>query len=180
MKAGTAVAAAAIVAMLSVAPIATAQRRIATAEQSDTSNSSASTNGRSALTVQHSDEYGSYVADADGRALYMYTKDQQQKGDTPAEAHCGIICSNAWPPFSVEKKPEIGSGLDASLVGMIEGHGGKMQVTYAGWPLYYYEKDDGPGSVEGQGDDREWYLLTPDGKMNLKGVAEGAKEQKEK
>jgi predicted lipoprotein with Yx(FWY)xxD motif len=159
MKVGTAIAVAAMAVSLSMAPALTAQE-----------------SGRSKLTVRHSDEYGSYVADADGRALYMYTKDQQQKGDTPAEAHCGIFCSNTWPPFSVQQKPEAGAGLDASLIGMIEGHEGKMHVTYAGWPLYYYEEDDGAGSVEGQGKDREWYLLTPDGKMNLKGVDDaGAK-----
>jgi predicted lipoprotein with Yx(FWY)xxD motif len=170
MKRGTAVAAAAaaVVALSCSAPIAVAQ-------QSETPAT-----GTSKLTVQKSNEYGSYVADADGRALYMYTKDQQQQGNTPAEAHCGIFCSNTWPPFSVDKKPELGAGLDAALVGMIEAHGGKMQVTYGGWPLYYYEKDDGPGSVKGQGDDREWYLVTPDGKMSLKGVAEGAKKEKGK
>jgi predicted lipoprotein with Yx(FWY)xxD motif len=163
MKLRTAVAAASIVAMLSAAPMVMAQ-------QNDAAKGDAAANATSKLTVRQSDEYGNYVADADGRALYMYTKDQQQEGNKPAEAHCGIICSNAWPPFSVQKKPEVGSGLDASLVGMIKGHGGKMQVTYGGWPLYYYDEDQGPGSVEGQGEDREWYLLTPDGKMNLKGV----------
>lgn len=163
MKLGTvvAMAAAAILFWSSTAPLS--------AQQSG---------GRSKLTVQHSEEYGDYVADGEGRALYMYTKDRQRKGDTPAESHCGVFCSNAWPPYSVETKPEVGAELDATMVGAIEGHGGRMHVTYGGWPLYYYKEDTGPGSVTGQGKDREWYLLTRDGKMSLKGVKEGEQAKK--
>ncbi|HEX5419052.1 MAG TPA: hypothetical protein VFY39_03565 [Gammaproteobacteria bacterium] len=124
------------------------------------------------LTVQQSKEYGSYVADADGRALYMYTKDKQAKGGQPAESKCGLFCSRAWPPYAVESKPELGAGLDASLMGVIGDRGGKMQVTYGGWPLYYYAKDKSPASVTGQGEDREWYLVSPDGMVNRAGAKE--------
>jgi predicted lipoprotein with Yx(FWY)xxD motif len=124
------------------------------------------------LTVQQSKEYGSYVADADGRALYMYTKDKQATGGQPAESNCGRFCSRAWPPYTAERKPELGAGLDASLLGVVAGRGGKMQVTYGGWPLYYYAKDKSAGSVSGQGDDGVWYLVSPDGKVNRTGAKE--------
>jgi predicted lipoprotein with Yx(FWY)xxD motif len=41
-----------------------------------------------------------------------------------------------------------------------------MQVTYGGWPLYYFVQDQGPGEATGQdkhGFGGEWYLVTPAG-----------------
>ena len=42
-----------------------------------------------------------------------------------------------------------------------------MQVTYNGWPLYYFIKDKAPGDTMGQdvkGFGAEWYLVMPSGK----------------
>ncbi|HET7369745.1 MAG TPA: hypothetical protein VFK45_02780 [Gammaproteobacteria bacterium] len=41
-----------------------------------------------------------------------------------------------------------------------------MQVTYNGWPLYYYAGDKKPGDTRGQdkkGFGAEWYLISPEG-----------------
>ncbi|MGW2850241.1 hypothetical protein ACWC5G_36810, partial [Streptomyces sp. NPDC001274] len=38
-------------------------------------------------------------------------------------------------------------------------------VTYGDWPLYYYVGDMGPGDVNGQGLDGEWFAVSPDGKL---------------
>jgi predicted lipoprotein with Yx(FWY)xxD motif len=39
-----------------------------------------------------------------------------------------------------------------------------MQVTYNGWPLYYFSGDSAAGSTNGQGHDNEWFLVAPSGK----------------
>ncbi|MBW3672141.1 MAG: hypothetical protein KY432_10785 [Acidobacteria bacterium] len=41
------------------------------------------------------------------------------------------------------------------------------EVTYGGWPLYYYASDARAGDTAGHGDesfDGVWYLIDPDGK----------------
>jgi hypothetical protein len=40
------------------------------------------------------------------------------------------------------------------------------QVTYNGWPLYYFASDVEPGHTRGhdiEGYGTEWYLVTPEG-----------------
>ena len=56
--------------------------------------------------------------------------------------------------------------LDASMLGTFLREDGTTQVTYNGWPLYYYYEDGKPGDI--LGDDIEsfgedWYLIGPHG-----------------
>ena len=38
-----------------------------------------------------------------------------------------------------------------------------MQVTYNGWPLYYYIKDEQAGDTVGQQVGDVWYVISPAG-----------------
>jgi predicted lipoprotein with Yx(FWY)xxD motif len=40
---------------------------------------------------------------------------------------------------------------------------GTTQVTYNGWPLYYYAKDQQAGDTTGEGVGSVWYLVSPTG-----------------
>jgi plastocyanin len=40
---------------------------------------------------------------------------------------------------------------------------GTTQVTYNGWPLYYYAKDQKAGDTTGQDVGKVWYVLSPKG-----------------
>lgn len=119
------------------------------------------------LTAANSDKYGTYVADGEGRALYMFTTDTQKRGSTAAQSTCYDACAAAWPPVLVDDgTPEVGDKLKQDLLGTFVRKDGKTQVTYGGWPLYYYVRDKGPGAVTGQdvhGFGGEWYLVRPDG-----------------
>jgi predicted lipoprotein with Yx(FWY)xxD motif len=42
---------------------------------------------------------------------------------------------------------------------------GTVQVTYNGWPLYYYEKDKAPGDVTGQDVGGVWYVVSAAGEQ---------------
>lgn len=117
----------------------------------------------SAVTLETaaSEEYGTYLVDGDGRALYLFTADAVGESST-----CHDDCAEAWPPLVTDGEPSVASGLDASLVGTIPREEGSIQVTYGGWPLYYFQRDSGPGSKEGQdvhGFGGEWYLVSPQG-----------------
>lgn len=115
---------------------------------------------------------GTYLTDGDGRAVYLFESDKGADAST-----CYDACAEMWPPVLAEGKPELGDKLDASLVGTLERKGGATQVTYAGWPLYYYKPDQGAGQTKGQdieGFGAEWYLLTPNGeKVHAEGEEEG-------
>jgi predicted lipoprotein with Yx(FWY)xxD motif len=103
---------------------------------------------------------GSFLVDGNGRSLYLYTK------DTPNTSVCYDKCATAWPPLLTKGAPVAGTGVDATLLGTTNRTDGTVQVTYKGWPLYYYEKDTAAGDVTGQGVGEVWYVVAPDGGQN--------------
>lgn len=122
------------------------------------------------LSEQTSSGYGAYVADGQGKTLYMFTTDTQGQGDTQAKSSCYDACAEAWPPLTIESgNPQVGDQLQQDLVGTFQREDGTTQVTYGGWPLYYFVKDQASGEVNGQdvhGFGGEWYLVAPDGSKN--------------
>lgn len=122
--------------------------------------------GTAEIGVGGSEDYGTFLSDGNGRAVYLFTADVQGEGDIKAQSNCYEECAKAWPPLLSEGEPEAGDGVDKSFLGTVKRKDGKMQVTYDGWPLYYFVKDKGAGDVTGQdkhGFGGEWYLIRPDG-----------------
>ncbi|MEZ4425961.1 MAG: hypothetical protein R3E98_21375 [Gemmatimonadota bacterium] len=113
------------------------------------------------LGVARHDELGAYLTDGEGRALYLF------KSDTAGQSTCFDRCADVWPPLLTDGMAEAtDDALQSSLIGTLRRPDGTMQVTYGGWPLYYYEQDRGPGDIQGQdimGFGAEWYLIGPDG-----------------
>lgn len=106
--------------------------------------------------------YGAYLVDAAGMSLYLFKADAKAKGST-----CYDACAKAWPPLLTDGEPMVNGMAKQDLLGTIERKNGSTQVTYNGWPLYYFVKDDEPGDTQGQdikGFGAEWYLVTPKGK----------------
>ena len=122
------------------------------------------------LSAQQSEEYGAYVADAQGKTLYLFTTDTRGQCDTQAKSSCYDQCAEAWPPLIAEGgEPQVGEELQQDLLGTFQRKDGQTQVTYGGWPLYYFVKDQAPGDITGQdvhGFGGEWYLVAPDGSKN--------------
>ena len=58
-------------------------------------------------------------------------------------------------------EPQAGEGTDQALLGTITRSDGTMQVTYNGWPLYYWAQDKAPGDTTGQGVNKVWWVSTP-------------------
>ncbi len=100
--------------------------------------------------------YGKVVGDGDGRALYAFVPDM------PSTSVCLAECIANWPAF--EGTPTAGTGVDASLFGsVVRSDDGKAQVTYRGWPLYYFDGDGKAGDILGQGLGGKWYVVAPNG-----------------
>ncbi|WP_425410988.1 COG4315 family predicted lipoprotein [Hyphococcus sp.] len=117
------------------------------------------------LTVAQSDEYGRYLADGEGRPLYIFTADTQ--GDVTREARmsCSGQCLDAWPAVTSDGEPATEGAVQLSLIDTMEKNG-ETYVTYDGWPLYYFASDAAPGEPKGQEIESfggEWSLVTPQG-----------------
>lgn len=117
-----------------------------------------------AVTVQvtEGDEVGPYLTDAKGRSLYLF------ESDSEGNSTCYDACAEAWPPLATQGQVEAGEGVDAGKLDTITREDGTRQVTYNGWPLYYYAQDTQPGDIEGQdveGFGAEWYLVSPEGEQ---------------
>lgn len=107
------------------------------------------------------DPYGAYLVDKAGYSLYLFKADVQGK-----KSNCYEACANAWPPLLTQGDPEATGRADEALLDSIERKNGSRQVTYNGWPLYYFIQDKEPGATQGQdveGFGAEWYLVTPTG-----------------
>jgi predicted lipoprotein with Yx(FWY)xxD motif len=91
--------------------------------------------------------------------LYLFT------ADTGATSTCDTTCAGAWPPV-VAGSPKAGPGAQASLLGTTTRSDAKVQVTYAGHPLYYFFSDTTPGETNGQGANAFgglWWVVSPSG-----------------
>jgi len=99
------------------------------------------------------------VVNAKGLTLYHYQADK--KGTVKCTGPCAIL----FPPVLVRAgtKPVAGPGLSAAKLGTLKRPDGTYQVTYNGLTLYrdYYDKS--AGSVNGQGQQGVWYVVTSAG-----------------
>ena len=112
------------------------------------------------LKIAESD-YGHILFNGRGRALYLFTSDS---GKTSS---CYGECATAWPPYIVKSKPVAGRGVKPGKIGTTRRTDGRLQATYAGHPVYFYEHDNEPGEVLCQAVNEFggfWYLLRASGK----------------
>jgi len=85
-------------------------------------------------------DFGRVIADGKGEAFYLFDKENTKK------PRCYGPCAEVWPPVLTKGKPQAAKGVKQSLLGTTRRSNGKLQVTYAGRPLYYYV-DDSPGTI---------------------------------
>jgi predicted lipoprotein with Yx(FWY)xxD motif len=107
--------------------------------------------------------FGRILTNGAGDTLYMFAIDTPHKSNCPRGA-----CTAVWPPLEVHGRPTVAGGVNPALVGEITRPSGAHQVTYAGWPLYTYSGDSGPGSTAGQALDQYggyWYVITVQGRV---------------
>ncbi|MGH8874985.1 MAG: COG4315 family predicted lipoprotein [Acidimicrobiia bacterium] len=98
---------------------------------------------------------GEHLVDGEGRTLYLFMPDNQ--GDPT----CNDQCADNWPALTGSL--EAGEGVDATLLAAAARADGSEQVTYGGWPLYYFSGDVAPGDLNGQGVEDVWWVVSPAG-----------------
>lgn len=104
----------------------------------------ASAAARASVAV-HASKYGRILFDGHGFALYTFTRDPRGRST------CAGACAKKYPPYIVSGRPAAGIGAKGSLLRTIRRTDGRIQVTYAGRPLYYYIDDKKPGQILCQG-----------------------------
>ena len=88
--------------------------------------------------------FGSYIVDAGGRALYVFSEDAKSQ---PA---CQTNCATVWPPALVERIPAVTDpSLERGRVALIARADGSRQLSYFDLPLYYSESDLKAGDTWG-------------------------------
>jgi len=100
---------------------------------------------------------GKIVVDGKGRTVYTYADDDQGG----AKSTCDDACLKVWPAVPAPAKPDV-DDLSGD-VGVTKDASGGHQLTYNGWPLYYFSQDQKPGDTNGQGVKGEWSVLDPSG-----------------
>ena len=131
----------------------------ATEARTDTPVATARVKGPKIKLVQS--DYGRILSNGKGRALYLFTADSGRK------SNCYGDCATAWPPYVVKSKPVAASGTKPGLIGATRRSDGRLQATYAGHPVYFYEGDNEPGEVLCQAVlefGGYWYVIRSNGK----------------
>jgi predicted lipoprotein with Yx(FWY)xxD motif len=98
---------------------------------------------------------GNYLVDGSGNALYWFSKDKANM------SACSGDCLKAWPAF-ISDSVVVPSGLKASDFGTLTRDDGTAQVTYKGFPLYYWFKDKTRGDITGQNVGKVWFVIDPE------------------
>jgi len=113
--------------------------------------------------------FGTILVSSKGRTLYRYTIDGKNVNRCSAVS----ACNKYWLPLVVKAgvKPTAGVGAKASKLGTIKAKNGMRQVTYAGWPLYYFAGDASSGQTKGQGFEKQWYVVNTSGRLVTSAIA---------
>jgi predicted lipoprotein with Yx(FWY)xxD motif len=77
--------------------------------------------------------FGKVLFAGNGRVLYGFTRDRRG-----GPSQCYGDCAAAWPVYYAKGTLTVGAGVKRSLLGTVRRRDGRRQVTYNGWPLYYY------------------------------------------
>jgi predicted lipoprotein with Yx(FWY)xxD motif len=113
------------------------------------------------LTIRSS-AYGRVLFDSRGRALYAFTRDKRGK------SRCYGACAAAWPVYYSKGTLRAGKGVKQRLIGTRRRRNGRRQVTYNGWPLYFYVGDLKVGQIRCQNVVEfggTWLVVRPSGRL---------------
>ncbi|QBR91369.1 COG4315 family predicted lipoprotein [Nocardioides euryhalodurans] len=84
--------------------------------------------------------FGQMLFDDRRQAVYLF---EPEADGRPA---CYGACEEAWPPVLTDGPPVADGAVEDQLLGVVRRRDGSRQVTYNGWPLYFYA-NEGPGEV---------------------------------
>jgi predicted lipoprotein with Yx(FWY)xxD motif len=147
--------------------VAIAAVLVPTAGAPVTQDARADSSAREAATAQatltvRTTRFGKILFAGNGRALYAFTRDRRN-----GPSRCYGDCVAAWPVYFAKGALKAGAGVKRSLIGTVKRRNGSLQVTYNGWPLYYYAHERA-GEVKCQNvvtHGGTWLVVRPSGRL---------------
>nr|WKN34036.1 hypothetical protein K4G66_16775 [Tunicatimonas sp. TK19036] len=112
--------------------------------------------------VASNSAFGSILVNQENQSLYFFA------GDVTGVSNCNGGCADVWPPLIGEVyELEFGSGLNNANFSTITREDGQKQITFKGWPLYYFSPEgdgvqEAPGEVLGDGRGGVFHVAKPD------------------
>jgi predicted lipoprotein with Yx(FWY)xxD motif len=104
-----------------------------------------------------------FLTDAVGRTLYVCLDDEPSTDTGEAVSSCVADCTLSRPIVTSEisgADAVLPSVLDSSAFSMWLRPDGLRQLTYRGWPLYYFSGDLTAGATEGH-NENAWRAIEP-------------------
>jgi len=95
----------------------------------------------------------------------------QLNNDSAGKPTCTGACASTWfaqPAGST--LPTAPSGF-SGVFGSVTGVNGTKQLTYNGWPVYYYSGDSASTDANGQGSGGVWFAVVPTTPVNAGAAA---------
>ena len=138
---------------------------VGVAGPSDAADTTATDAKPSITLVVRDSKLGPIITDDKGMTLYMFTPDARNV------SNCEGACLNVWPPVMLKSDETLSSvGVDGNLrrskLGVAMRFDGSRQVTYNGFPLYWWVRDKTPGDITGQWVGNVWFVLNDAGTPN--------------
>ncbi len=103
------------------------------------------------------------LVDSQGFTLYAFSRDPTNT----FHPRCSGSCESSWPPLIMSGSAPVAAGEAlGTQLGAIKRSDGKLQVDYAGHPLYTYRLEKKPRQALGNGARSfggTWHALTPKG-----------------
>jgi predicted lipoprotein with Yx(FWY)xxD motif len=102
---------------------------------------------------------GTILVDSKGKTIYVFAIDK------PGQSKCMATCLAYWPAVTAPAAMTSVSGVTAKL-GVLDRPEGTKQLTVAGYPVYTFAGDSGPGKTTGQGKNLSgglWWVVSPTG-----------------
>jgi predicted lipoprotein with Yx(FWY)xxD motif len=138
---------------------ATDNRSVPVADDAAVTAEPASRPRKGAVVKVVDSQFGRVLADRRGEALYLFNKETRRRSE------CYGGCAVVWPPVLAKGKPRAGAGARQRMLGTTRRRNGRLQVTYAGQPLYYFQNDS-PGRILCHNVDEFgglWLVVKPNG-----------------
>lgn len=106
--------------------------------------------------VAYNATVGNYMTNGTGWTLYIYTNDVPNSG----KSTCYGSCATYRPPVYATNSFNTLNGINATDFNRITRTDNTIQLTYDGYPLYYYAGDKQAGEIKGQGVGGNWFVVT--------------------
>jgi predicted lipoprotein with Yx(FWY)xxD motif len=104
-----------------------------------------------------------FLTDGFGRTLYVCLDDKPSTATSEAVSSCDPACTAKRPVFPASETTRtalLPSVIDPAELRELLRPDGVVQLTYRGWPLYYFSDDIRAGSTEGH-NERAWRAFDP-------------------